>query len=139
MKKIIIAFTALVLLSAMNIPKVAAQVTAKKPPQSKTGQIVRLTVMNPQGPVKKVKDLAPRPRTLDGKKIALWLSSTADQFYAGKGAALYDALTQMLKDSYPGIQIVPYTSLPMKFMPENEVIGAIVSAKPDGVVIGFGG
>jgi hypothetical protein len=98
-----------------------------------------LTVLNPQGPVKKSKDLAPRPGTLDGKKIAMWLSSTADQLYAGKGAELYDALAKMLKEKFPAIQIVPYTSLPMKFAPENEVIAAISAAKPDGVVAGFGG
>lgn len=98
-----------------------------------------LTVLNPQGPVKKVRELAPRLGTLEGKKIAMWLSSTADQTYAGKGAELYDALAKMLKAKYPGIQIVPYTSLPMKFAPENDVVAAILAAKPDGVVAGFGG
>ena len=110
---------------------------AQKPPA--TVSQYTLTVLNPQGPVKKSKDLAPRLGTLEGKKIAMWLSSTADQFYAGRGAELYDALAKMLKEKYPSIQIVPYTSLPMKFAPEQEVVAAITAAKPDGVVAGFGG
>ena len=110
---------------------------AAKPPAMSSRYT--LTVLNPQGPVKKSKDLAPRLGTLEGKKVAMWLSSTADQFYAGRGAELYDALAKMLKEKYPSVQIVPYTSLPMKFAPENEVIAAITAARPDGVVAGFGG
>jgi len=114
-----------------------AILAAPKPPAMSSRYT--LTVLNPQGPVKKSKDLAPRMGTLEGKKIAMWLSSTADQFYAGRGAELYDALAKMLKEKYPSVQIVPYTSLPMKFAPESEVIAAITAAKPDGVVAGFGG
>ena len=114
-----------------------AILAAPKPPAMSSRYT--LTVLNPQGPVKKSKDLAPRLVTLDGKKIAMWLSSTADQFYAGRGAELYEALAKMLKEKYPSVQIVPYTSLPMKFAPESEVIAAITAAKPDGVVAGFGG
>ena len=98
-----------------------------------------LTVLNPQGFVKKDKLLAPRLDTLRGKKIAMWLSATPDQLYAGKGAELYDSLEKMLKDNYPDIRIVHYTDLPMKFMPEKEVVDAIVATKPDAVVVGFGG
>ncbi len=98
-----------------------------------------LTVLNPQGPVTKSRDLAPRLGTLEGKKIALWLSSTPDQLYAGKGAELFDSLTKMLKEKFAGIQLVPYSDLPMKFAPENEVVAAITAAKPDAVVAGFGG
>ncbi len=98
-----------------------------------------LTVLNPQGPVKKSRDLAPRLGMLEGKKIALWLSSTPDQLYAGKGAELFDSLTKMLKEKFPSIKIVPYSDLPMKFEPENEIIAAITAAKPDAVVAGFGG
>ncbi len=108
-------------------------------PAGKAGPSVTITVLNPQGPVKKVKDLAPRLGTLKGKKIALWLSSTADEKYAGRGAELYDTLSKMLKDKFPGIQIVPYTGLPMKFAPEKDVLDAITAAKPDGVVAAFGG
>jgi hypothetical protein len=100
---------------------------------------VPLTVLNPQGPVKKNRALAPRLGTLDGKKVALWLSATPDQVYAGKGAELYDLLAKMLKGKYANIKIVPYTDLPMKFAPENEVVAAITAAKPDGVVAAFGG
>lgn len=98
-----------------------------------------LTVLNPQGPVKKDKDLAPRLDTLAGKKVAMWLSATEDQLYAGKGAELYDVLEKMLKDKYPDIEIVSYRDLPMKFAPEEEVVKAITDSKPDAVVAGFGG
>lgn len=98
-----------------------------------------LTVMNPQGPVKKDKDLAPRLETLEGKKVAMWLSATEDQLFAGKGADLYDVLEKMLKEKYPDIEIVSYRDLPMKFAPEEEVVKAITDSKPDAVVAGFGG
>jgi len=98
-----------------------------------------LTVLNPQGPVEKGRDLAPRLETLQGKKIAMWLTATPDQLYAGKGAELYDLLEKMLKEKYTDIQIVRYADLPMKFMPENEVVDAIVKTQPDAVVAGFGG
>ena len=100
---------------------------------------VTLTVLNPQGYVKKDKDLAPRLDTLEGKKIAMWLTATPDQIYAGKGAELFDSLEKMLREKYSNIQIVRYADLPMKFMPENEVVDAIMKTQPDAVVAGFGG
>ena len=66
-----------------------------------------LTVLNPQGPVKKDKDLAPRLETLAGKRVAMWLSATEDQLFAGKGAELYDVLEKMLKEKYPDMEIIP--------------------------------
>jgi hypothetical protein len=98
-----------------------------------------LTVLNPQGSVDRVKDLAPRLGTLEGKRIAMWLSATPDQLFAGKGTELFDLLEKELRDTVPGIEIVPYRELPMKFAPEDEVIEAIVASRPDGVVAGFGG
>ena len=98
-----------------------------------------LTVLNPQGHVKKDKVLSPRLDTLEGKKIAMWLTATPDQLYAGKGAELFDLFEKMLKEKYSNIQIVRYADLPMKFMPENEVVDAIVKTQPDAVVAGFGG
>jgi hypothetical protein len=98
-----------------------------------------LTVLSPQGAVDKVRDLAPRLDTLHKKKIAMWLSATPDQLFAGKGTELYDLLEGMLKKSYPGIEVVRYADLPMKFEPEKEVVEAILAARPDGVVAGFGG
>jgi hypothetical protein len=98
-----------------------------------------ITVLTPQGPVAKANDLAPRLDSLDGKKIAMWLSATEDHLYAGKGAELYDELIAMLENEYPGIEIVPYNQLPMKYAPLDEVVKAIVAAQPDGVVAGFGG
>ena len=134
------SFAALILLPGMLAfaPAQSPRAPARQGASVKAGQVT-LTVLNPQGPVKKSRELAPRLGTLEGKRIALWLSSTADQFYAGKGAELYDALARMLKEKFPAIQIVPYTSLPMKFEPENEVVAAITAAKPDGVVAAFGG
>jgi hypothetical protein len=98
-----------------------------------------LTVLNPQGPVDRVKELAPRLGTLQGKRIAMWLSATPDQLFAGKGTELFDLLEKMLRNAYPGIDIVPYKDLPMKYAPENEVVEKIVAARPDGVVAGLGG
>ena len=98
-----------------------------------------LTVLNPQGHVKKDKTLTPRLDTLKGKKIAMYLSATPDQIYAGKGAELYDILEKMLAEKYPDTQVVHYADLPMKFAPEGEVVDAIVKAEPDAVVVGFGG
>ena len=98
-----------------------------------------LTVLNPQGPVKKDKDLAPRLETLEGKRIAMWLSATEDQLFAGKGGELYDVLGKMLKEKYPDMEIVPFRDLPMKFAPESDVVTAITEAEPDAVVAGFGG
>jgi hypothetical protein len=100
---------------------------------------VTLTVLNPQGPVTKSRELAPRLETLNGKKVALWLSATRNQVYAGKGAELYDLMEKMLKERFPGIHIVSYMAMPMKFAPENEVIAAIEKTRPDAVVAAFGG
>jgi hypothetical protein len=100
---------------------------------------VALTVLNPQGPIKKSRELAPRLETLKGKKVAMWLSATRGQVYAGKGAELYDLLEKMLKEKFADIHIVPYMALPMKFEPENEVIAAIEKTKPDAVIAAFGG
>jgi ABC-type amino acid transport substrate-binding protein len=104
-----------------------------------TTQDYNLTVLNPQGFVKKDRVLAPRLDTLKGKKIAMWLSATPDQVYAGKGAELYDLLEKMLMEKYAGIRIVRYSDLPMKFMPEDEVVEAIVETQPDAVVAALGG
>ncbi|MBN2320060.1 MAG: hypothetical protein JXR49_13320 [Acidobacteria bacterium] len=112
-------------------------ITACGPPPDNSGNA--LTVLNPQGAVEKKLDLAPRLDTLQGKKIAMWLSATPDQLYAGKGAELYDLLEKMLREKYSDVEIVHYADLPMKFMPEKEVVDAITSADPDGVVVGFGG
>ncbi len=98
-----------------------------------------LTVLNPQGAVTAAKELAPRLPSLDGKKVAFWLSATADETYAGMGGPLYDELMKMLKDKYPAANIVSYTELPQKYSPANEVIHAITATVPDAVVVGFGG
>ena len=121
------------------LPLDTAQETGKQKKAAAKQAPVTLTVLNPQGPVKKNRDLAPRLGTLDGKKVALWLSATPDQVYAGKGAELYDVLAKMLKEKFADIKIVPYADLPMKFAPENEVVAAITAAKPDAVVAALGG
>ena len=126
----------LAMLSACNSPPSGKAVTEKKQAASSE---YSLTVLNPQGNVKKDKVLAPRLDNLKGKKIAMWLSATPDQLYAGKGAELYDLLEKMLSEKYPDTQIIHYADLPMKYMPQNEVVDAIVKTRPDAVVVGFGG
>jgi ABC-type Fe3+-hydroxamate transport system substrate-binding protein len=126
----------LAMFSACSNPPSEDTATGKK---SAVSTEVTLTVLNPQGSVKIDKTLAPRLDTLKGKKIAMWLSATPDQLYAGKGAELYDLLEKMFKDKYPDTQIVHYADLPMKYTPENEVVDAIVKTEPDAVVVGFGG
>jgi len=129
MKKILLLLTAVFVLPAVLTVWVMPASAADYP----------LTVLNPQGPVDRGKELAPRLDSLEGKRIAMWLSATPDQLFAGKGTELFDRLEKMLRDAYPGIEIVPYGDLPMKFAPENEVVEKIVAARPDGVVAGFGG
>jgi hypothetical protein len=126
----------LAMLPACNSPSSQEPANEKESTESSG---YTLTVLNPQGHVKKDKILSPRLDTLEGKKIAMWLTATPDQLYAGKGAELFDLLEKMLRERYTDIQIVRYADLPMKFMPENEVVDAIVKTQPDAVVAGFGG
>jgi hypothetical protein len=139
MKRTWIAVTLVAILAMLSeCSSLSLQEAAnKKEPTESSG--FTLTVLNPQGHVKKDKVLTPRLDTLEGKKIAMWLTATPDQLYAGKGAELFDLLEKMLKEKYTDIQIVRYADLPMKFMPENEVVDAIVKTQPDAVVAGFGG
>ena len=136
-KRIIVTLSVIFLMftACNNQP---SEKTADKRDQAASSQYT-LNVLSPQGNVKKDKTLAPRLDTLDGKKIAMWLTSTPDHIYAGKGAELYDALEKMLKEKYSNIRIVRYADLPMKFTPENEVKDAILKTQPDAVVAGFGG
>ncbi len=136
-KRSIAALTAgLAVLSACSNPSSEKADNQMTPAESSE---YTLTVLNPQGAVKKDKVLAPRLDTLEGKKIAMWLTATADQLYAGKGVELYDLLEKMLREKYNDIQIVRYADLPMKYSPQNEVVDAIVKTQPDAVVAGFGG
>ena len=121
------------------IPAMILTLTSSSALSAGTTEDYTLTVLNPQGPAKKVRSLASRLDTLEGKKVAMWLSVTPDQIYAGRGAELYSLLEQMLRGKYVDIQIVRFVDLPMKFMPENEVVEAIVATQPDAVVAGFGG
>jgi len=132
----IVLMVILAMLSACSSPP--SQEAAMDKKSAATSEYT-LTVLNPQGNVKKDKDLAPRLDTLAGKKIAFWLSATPDELYAGKGAELYDLLEVQLKEKYPDTQIIHYADLPMKWMPEKEVVDAIVKAEPDAVVAAFGG
>jgi hypothetical protein len=124
--------------SSLALPTGTTQEVVKEGKTAASSEYT-LTVLNPQGSVKKERVLAPRLDTLEGKKVAMWLSATPDQLYAGKGAELYVLLEEMLKKRYADIQIVRFVNLPMKFMPENEVVEAIVATQPDAVVAGFGG
>lgn len=129
-----LAFMPIIFLTAYSSPQ-----AANKAPTAATRTGYTLTVINPQGPIKKIRDLAPRLKTLEGKKLAMWLSSTPDQLFAGKGTELYDLLAKMLQEEIPSINIISYRDLPMKFAPVPEVVAAIAAARPDAVIAGFGG
>ncbi len=114
------------------------------PMVSPTGQAlaadaVTLKVLSPQGVIEAANDHAPRLSTLDGKTVALWLSATPDEAYAGKGGPFYDRMAELLQKQFPKVNIVPYSKLPMKYSPADEVIAAIKASKPDGVVVALGG
>jgi hypothetical protein len=131
-------FTVLIIMPLIFCTGAMAEtVQAKKAVAGKSS--FTLTVLNPQGPIKKSRELAPRLETLNGKTVAMWLSATRGQVYAGKGDELYAILEKMLKEKFSDIHIMPYMALPMKFMPENEVVAAIEKVKPDAVIAGFGG
>ena len=98
-----------------------------------------LTVMVPQGNVAVLKELAPRLTTLDGKKVALWLSATDDELYAGKGAEYFDKLGALLKKAYPKVEIISYDTMPRKYSPADEVLKGITDQNPDAVVVALGG
>ena len=130
----------------------ADKITVLDPRGQPTGKFGRrgepgsemMSIFDPKTqPVMDIEDLprrmAERLDTLEGKKIAMYLSATRDHLYAGKGAELYDILEKRLSEEYPNTEIVHYADLPMKFSPENEVVDAIVKTKPDAVVVGFGG
>lgn len=136
-KWIVIASIAiLAMLSACSNPSTQTAVNEK---ESAEFSEVTLTVMNPHGHVKKDKVLAPRLDSLEGKKVAMWLTATSEELYAGKGAELYDLLEKKLRDKYSNIQIVRYADLPMKYSPQDEVADAIINTRPDALVAGFGG
>jgi len=139
MKRTWIAVTLVAILAMLPACNSPSSQEAADEKESTESSGYTLTVLNPQGHVKKDKVLSPRLDTIEGKKIAMWLTATPDQLYAGKGAELYDLLEKMLKEKYTDIQIVRYADLPMKFMPEKEVVDAIVKTQPDAVVAGFGG
>ena len=127
--------TAEVVVVTVEVPvEVTKEVVVEKPPSE-----VTLTVLNPQGPIEAVAELAPRLGTLDGKKVAFWLSATADETYAGQGGPFFDKLQELLKAQFPQMEVVNYTELPMKYSPADEVIAAITATQPDAVVVGFGG
>ncbi len=96
-----------------------------------------LTVLNPSATVRVSHQLAPRLTTLNGKTIAMWLSGL--EVAVGRGDVAYEALAATLKTLYPEVNIIPYTELPIKYSPQDEVLNAILAKKPDGVIIGFGG
>jgi hypothetical protein len=139
MKRTWIAVTLVAILAMLPACNGPSSQEAADEKESTESSGYTLTVLNPQGHVKKDKVLSPRLDTLEGKKIAMWLTATPDQLYAGRGFELFDLLEKMLKEKYADIQIVSFADLPMKFMPEKEVVDAIVKTQPDAVVAGFGG
>lgn len=98
-----------------------------------------LTVMVPQGTVGVQKELSPRLSTLDGKRVALWLSATADETYAGKGEDYFNKMAELLKKQFPKVEIISFDKMPRKYSPADEVLKGITDQKPDAVVIALGG
>lgn len=119
--------------------EVTKEVVKEVPASEAATSSTELKVLNPQGPIQAVNDLPPRLGTLDGKKIALWLSAPPDQLYAGKGGAFYDRLAELLKEQFPTVELISYNDLPMKYSPAGEVIDAIKAAQPDGLIVAPGG
>lgn len=117
------------------VPQTSTPVPAPAAATAKTS----LTVMVPQGNVTVAKELAPRLSTLDGKKVALWLSATTDEVYAGKGAEYFDKMAELLTKQFPKIEIISYDKMPRKYSPADEVIKGITDQKPDAVVVALGG
>jgi hypothetical protein len=113
--------------------------TTTAAPAAEEAEKVELTVLIPQGSAKVLKELAPRLDTLDGKKVALWLSATEDELYAGKGAEYFDKLGELLKAKFPKIEIISYDTMPRKYSPADEVMKGITDQNPDAVVIALGG
>ena len=66
----------LAMLPAFNSP--SSRETANEEESTESSGYT-LTVLNPQGHVKKDKVLSSRLDTLEGKKIAMWLTATPDQ------------------------------------------------------------
>lgn len=100
---------------------------------------VTLTVLNPQGTVPYGKDLAPRLKTLDGKKVALWLSASSEELYAGKGEVFYNRLSELLTKQFPKIEIIPPSKLPLKYSPAEDILKALKDNQAEAVVIALGG
>ena len=98
---------------------------------------VELTVLNPAAVIDAPHELAPRPATLDGKTVALWLSSD-DPLY-GHGKAVLEAIGEALRQRYPGVRIIPPEQLPVTYKPEDDVLTAILANDPDAVIGGVGG
>lgn len=130
---------AVVLLVVLMLVTGIAPVAAAGTTNAAAAADTTITVMVPQGTVAVNKELAPRLSTLDGKKVALWLSATADETYAGKGAEYYDKLAELLKKQFPKVEIISYDKMPRKYSPADEVLKSITDNKPDAVVIALGG
>lgn len=98
---------------------------------------MELTVLNPAAIIDAPRALAPRPTTLAGKTVALWLSSN-DPLY-GHGEAVLAAIGEALRQEFPGVRIIPPEELPLTYKPEDDVLAAILAKSPDAVVGGVGG
>lgn len=129
MQKVMGLLLALVLVSSQAFAVSAA-------PSGKNS--VELTVLNPTSAVEMVGEYAPRLEDLNGKRVAFWLASMSDED-AGYDNLIYDKLAEKLKADYPDVIIVPYAELPLKYSPQDEVVGDILATKPDAVIVGVGG
>lgn len=128
MHKVMMLLLSLVLITSQTLTVSAA-------PSGKNS--VELTVLNPTSAVEVVGKYAPRLEDLNGKRVALWLASKASD--TAYDQIIYEKLAEKLKAQYPDVVIIPYTELPLKYSPQDEVVGDLLAAKPDAVIIGVGG
>jgi hypothetical protein len=86
--------------------------------------------------------MAPRLDTLDGKTVALVWN------HAFKSDVTLPAIAEALKKQYPGIKIIPYTSLPTAPLPDitgaphpesDALMAALKRQHVDAVIAGNGG
>lgn len=100
---------------------------------------VELTVLNPTGAVEVVGEYAPRLGDLNGKKVAFYLASKADDVAFDN--VTYDKLAEKLKAYYPKVEIISYEDLPQDYgyASRDEVAADVLADEPDAVIIGVGG
>jgi hypothetical protein len=101
--------------------------------QTKAGAVEKITVLNPMGtpPPIKLKPMAPRLTTLEGKTIYV-----VNQGYLGTDNLLAEMIIWLQKE-YPKTKFV-YKELGRSMGPEPPPLFAEIKEKADGVIMGLG-